>query len=113
MKCFCANLPAMVLFTIPDLNIAFKSRYQGKDEVEMAYAAILALLEFWDINPQLFRSTQKLEIFSDNFLVVNQFNDQMFCQKEWQKFRDKAKSYQDKFRFNLSLIKPKENPARQ
>lgn len=99
----------VVSFSVPDLGIVFRAQFKG-NPVECEYAGLLALLEFIEINPHLFQN-KTVEIFSDSFVVVNQVNLQMVCNKDLEPYRNMALVYKKKIPFSLNLIPEKENPA--
>jgi ribonuclease HI len=99
----------VVSFSVPDLGIVFRAQFKG-NSVECEYASLLALLEFIEINPHLFQN-KTVEIFSDSFVVVNQVNLQMVCNKDLEPYRNMALVYKKKIPFSLNLIPEKENPA--
>jgi hypothetical protein len=99
----------VVSFTIPDLGIVFRAQFKGNAR-ECEYASLLALLEFIEINPHLFKN-KTVEIFGDSFLVVNQVNQQMFCDKNLEPYRNMALVYKKKIPYSLSWIPQNENPA--
>ncbi len=99
----------VVSFTIPDLGIVFRAQFKGSAR-ECEYASLLALLEFIEINPHLFKN-KTVEIFGDSFLVVNQVNQQMFCDKNLEPYRNMALVYKKKIPYSLSWIPQNENPA--
>jgi ribonuclease HI len=96
-------------FSIPDLGIVFRAEFRGSP-VECEYASLLALLEFIEINPHLFQN-KTVEIFGDSFVVVNQVNLQMVCNKDLEPYRNMALVYKKKIPFSLNWISEKENPA--
>lgn len=100
---------ALLSFTVPDLGIVFRAQYSG-DEIECEYASLLSLLEFVDINPQLFKN-KTVEIFGDSFVVINQVNDKMYCQKDLEPYRNMALLFKKKIPYVLSYVKKNENPA--
>jgi ribonuclease HI len=99
----------VVSFTIPDLGIVFRAQFKGTPQ-ECEYASLLALLEFIEINPHLFRN-KTVEIFGDSFVVVNQVNLQMFCDKKLEPYLNMALGYKKKIPYSLSWIPQNENPA--
>lgn len=101
--------PGVVSFVIPELNIAFRARYMGT-EMECYYGALLALLEFADINPQLFKE-KILQIFSDNFTLVNQVNLKLQCSHDLEPLRNLALGFKKKVAYSLDWISQTENPA--
>ncbi|PJA26224.1 MAG: hypothetical protein CO189_12045 [candidate division Zixibacteria bacterium CG_4_9_14_3_um_filter_46_8] len=120
MRCFCYGNPGeiqkdnqngagYVCFTIPDIGIAFKAAFSGKPE-ECEYTSLLALLEFVDLNPQLFQN-KNLEIFSDSFAMVHQVNMKLSADRELEPFRNMALSYKKKIPYTLNWISKGDNPA--
>ncbi len=99
----------VVSFTIPDLGIVFRAQFKGSSH-ECEYASLLALLEFVEINPHLFKN-RTVEIFGDSFVVVNQVNLQMFCDKKLEPYRNMALVYKKKIPYSLNWIPHNENPA--
>ena len=99
----------VVSFSVPDLGIVFRAQFKGSP-VECEYASLLALLEFIEINPHLFQN-KTVEIFSDSFVVVNQVNLQMVCNKDLEPYRNMALVYKKKIPFSLNWIPERENPA--
>ncbi|MGB8658340.1 MAG: hypothetical protein WCE90_11260 [Candidatus Zixiibacteriota bacterium] len=99
----------VVSFSVPDLGIVFRAQFSGTP-VECEYASLLALLEFIEINPHLFQ-TRTVEIFGDSFVVVNQVNMQMVCNRDLEPYRNMALGYKKKIPFSLNWIPEKENPA--
>ncbi len=99
----------LATFTIPDAGIAFRARFKGSKE-ECEYAALLALLEFVEINPQLFKN-RTVEVFGDSFTVVHQVNQRMLCGRALEPYRNMALLYKKKFDYSLFWIPKNENPA--
>ncbi|HEQ99454.1 MAG TPA: hypothetical protein ENO22_08970 [candidate division Zixibacteria bacterium] len=102
---------ALISFTIPDHGIVFRASFKGTVK-EVEYAALLALLEFVELNPQLFKN-KTLEIYSDSFTLVNQVNRRMYCSKDLEPFRNMALLMQKKIPYSLNLIPVTDNPAMQ
>jgi ribonuclease HI len=100
---------AVLSFSVPDVGIVFRTQFSGSPS-ECEYAALLTLLEFVELNPQIFRD-RTVEIYGDSFTVVNQINEKMFCGKELEPFRNLALLFRQKFSYSLSWIPDKENPA--
>ena len=98
-----------VSFCLPELNITFRARYRGTSAT-CEYAALLALLEFIDINPRLFEG-RTLEVFGDSFAVINQVNDRLYCRKELEPLRSIAMEFRRKIPFVLNWVPTAENPA--
>jgi len=101
--------PGVVSFVIPEISISFRAKYMGT-EIECSYAALLALLEFADINPQLF-GEKILQIYSDDIALVNQVNRQLNCRKELEPLLNMALTYKRKIAYSLNWIPPADNPA--
>ncbi len=99
----------VVSFCIPDLNITFRARFQGTSPA-CEYAALLALLEFVEINPQLFKE-RTVQIFGDSFTVVNQVNERLYCRKELASFCNMARVFKNKIPYVLDWVPKSENPA--
>jgi ribonuclease HI len=100
---------AVLSFTVPDAGIIFRTRFAGSP-AECEYAALLTLLEFVELNPQVFRD-RTIEIYGDSFTVVNQINQKMYCTKDLQPFRNMALLFKNKFSYSLNWIPQRENPA--
>lgn len=101
--------PGVVSFVVPELKISFRAKYMGT-EIECRYAALLALLEFADINPRLFKE-KILQIYSDSQPVVGQVNMQLNCARELEPFLNRALAYKEKVPYSLNWIRLRENPA--
>jgi len=98
-----------VSFSLPDLGIVFRAQFKGS-AYECEYASLLSLLEFIELNPQLFKN-KRIEIYGDSFLVVHQVNMKMVCSKELEPYRNLALVYKKKIPYTLSWIPKNENPA--
>jgi len=103
------NPTGFVSFSIPDIGISFKAAYSGKPQV-CEYSSLLALLEFIELNPQLFKN-KNLEIYSNSFAVVNQVNNKLSPSKELEPYRQLALDYKKKIAFTLNWIPQGDNPA--
>ena len=102
----------VVSFSIPDMDITFRAQFKGTAQ-ECQFASLLALLEFVDLNPQMFKN-KTLELFSDSTLVVRQINDaDISTSKELEPYRAMALSYRRKYPYNLCHIRRGNNPAVQ
>jgi hypothetical protein len=99
----------VVSFCLPEVNITFRARYRGTSDA-CDYAALLALLEFVEINPKLFEG-KALEIYGDSFAVVNQVNQQLLCKKDLEPFRNLALIFKRKIPYVLNWVPPADNPA--
>jgi len=100
---------ALLSFTVPDLGIVFRAQFSGNG-IECEYASLLSLLEFVDINPQLFKN-KAVEIYSDNFELVNQVNNKMFCNKQLEPYKNMALLFKKKIPFVLKHVPAGDNPA--
>jgi hypothetical protein len=98
-----------VSFSIPDLGISFRAQFSGTDD-ECDYASLLALLEFVELNPHLFKN-KRIEIFGDNFAVINQVNQHHNPPKDLEPYANMAVGYRKKIPFILKWIPVSENPA--
>lgn len=103
------NSAGFVSFSIPDIGISFKAVFNGKPK-ESEYSSLLALLEFIELNPQLFQN-KNLEIYSNSFAVVHQVNLKLPPSKELEPFRNLALNYKKKIPYTLNWIPSGDNPA--
>ena len=102
----------VVSFQIPDLDITFRAQFKGTPQ-ECQFASLLALLEFVDLNQQLFKN-KTLELFSDSTMVVRQINNSSLqTSKELERYREMALTYRRKYPYNLCLVRRGDNPAQQ
>ena len=100
----------VVSFSIPDLEITFRAQFKGSAS-ECPYASLLALLEFVDLNPHLFKN-RTLEIFSDCESVVRCVNNtHVDMPMDLEPYRSMALTYRRKYPYLLSLIRAGNNPA--
>jgi len=100
----------VVSFKIPDLDITFRAQFKGSPQ-ECQYASLLALLEFVDLNPHLFKH-KTLELFCDSDMVVEQVNNaDLAPPKALEPYRNMALTYRRRFPYNLTLIRRGNNPA--
>ena len=100
---------AVISFIIPEMNIVFRAQFAG-DEKECEYAALLSLLEFIEINPQIFKN-KAVEIFSDSFEVVHQVNNEMYCNADLEPYRKMAVLFRKKVPYVLRFVPASDNPA--
>jgi hypothetical protein len=100
---------AILSFAVPDAGIVFRTKFTGVPE-ECEYAALLTLLEFVELNPQVFQD-KCIEIYGDSFTVVNQMNEKMFCSRHLQPFRNMALLFKNKFSYSLNWVPTTSNPA--
>lgn len=96
-------------FSIPDLGLSFSAQFDGNRE-ECQYAGLLALLEFVELNSNLFRK-KTLEIYGDSFIVVHQVNLKMVCTRNLEPYRNLALVYKKKISYTLNWIPPSQNRA--
>ncbi len=98
-----------VSFAIPDIGITFRAQFSGtKDECD--YASLLALLEFVELNPHLFKN-KRIEIFGDNSKIISQVNQKIMPSKELEPYLNMAVGYKSKIPFILKWIPDSENLA--
>ncbi len=100
---------ALLSFAVPDLGIVFRAQFTG-DDMECEYASLLSLLEFVEINPQLFRN-KTVEIYGDCFEVVKQVNNEMYCDKQLEPYRNMVQLFKQKVPYVLYYVPAKDNPA--
>ncbi len=100
---------ALLSFAVPDLGIVFRAQFAGNG-VECEYASLLSLLEFVEINPQLFKN-KTVEIYGDSFDVINQVNHKMFCGKDLEPYRNMVLLFKKKIPYVLNYVPTRENPA--
>ena len=99
----------LVSFTIPDIGIAFRAQFNGSHE-ECEYASLLALLEFVELNPHLFKN-KRIEIFGNDFRVINNINRGTQPSREMDPYLNMAVGYKLKIPFTLNWIPDDENLA--
>ena len=99
----------LVSFAIPDIGITFRAQYQGgRDECE--YASLLALLEFVELNPHLFRN-KRIEIYGNDNKVISQVNEGSQPTRDLEPYLNMAVGYRHKIPFTLIWIPDNENMA--
>ncbi len=99
----------VVSFYIPDLGVTFRAKFTG-NQWECEYAGLLALLEFVELNPHLFKN-KHLDIFANSYVVVHQVNQRLECTRELKPYLDMALVYKKKIPYTLSWIPKWDNPA--
>jgi hypothetical protein len=99
----------LVSFAIPDIGITFRAQFNGnRDECE--YASLLALLEFVELNPHLFRN-RRIEIFGNDYKIINQVNHGTQPSHNLEPYMNMAVDYKNKIPFTLNWIPDNENLA--
>ena len=104
------NTRSMVIFSIPDIGVKFKAPFAARS-LALDYAALLTLLEFIDVNPQLF-ANRALELFCNNFELVHQVNNRCVNDSDMVPFLKKALVYRRKLNYSINWIPETDNPAR-
>jgi hypothetical protein len=99
----------LVSFAIPDIGIFFRAQYQGGRE-ECEYASLLALLEFVELNPHLFRN-KRIEIYGNDYKIISQVNKGTQPSRKLEPYMSMAVGYKHKIPFSLSWIPDNENLA--
>ncbi|MFH1700954.1 MAG: hypothetical protein ABIE07_10235 [Candidatus Zixiibacteriota bacterium] len=102
-------IDTLVTFDIPDIGVKFKAPYQA-DGMAIEYASLLTLLEFVEINPQLF-SNRALELYTNNFDLINQVNNNSVSNVALAPFLQKALEYRDRLNYSLNWVSRPNNPA--
>lgn len=101
----------IVSFIIPDLGVLFKTRFCGSF-FECEYMSLLSLLAFIDRSPKIFND-HKIDIYTDNPLIVHQVTKKVSCSEDIRSHRDKAVGYRQKFPYSLGWVPSYENRARE
>ena len=119
MKCFfhghkrefegLSGFNGIVSFTIPDIGITFRAQYTGNRH-ECEYAGFLALLEFVELNPHLFKN-KRIEIFGNDYKIISQINQKSRPSKSLEPYLNMAVVYKRKIPFTLNWIPDNENLA--
>jgi hypothetical protein len=119
MKCFfygynrdgegSTGFNSLVSFAIPDVGITFRAQFKGGLE-ECEYASLLALLEFIELNPHLFRN-RRIEVFGNNHQIINQVNRGTQPPQDLEPYLNMAMDYRNKIPFTLNWIPDSENIA--
>ena len=100
---------ALVSFAIPDIGISFKAPYNGNRH-ECEYASFLALLEFVELNPHLFKN-RRIEVFGNDYKIISQINQKTRPSKALQPYLNMVAGYKRKIPFTLNWIPDNENLA--
>lgn len=98
----------LVTFAIPDLGVKFKAPFPAED-LALDYASLLTLLEFIEINPQLF-TDRALELYSQNSKLVEQVKNRQVDRTELIPFLKKALAYRSKLNYSLNWIPGSDQP---
>ena len=106
-----ADILPLVIFDIPDIGVKFKAPYNAEGIV-IDYASLLTLLEFIEINPQLFRN-RALELFCNNYDLVQQIKTCSVDNGNLVPLLKKALEYQSKLKFTINWISLADNPAQR
>jgi len=119
MKCFfyghnrdaegSTGFNSLVSFAIPDVGITFRAQFKGGRE-ECEYASLLALLEFIELNPHLFKN-RRIEVFGNNSRIINQVNRGAHPPRNLEPYLNMAVDYKHKIPFTLTWIPDSENIA--
>lgn len=99
----------LVCFAIPDAGIVFKAPFQG-GALHTDYASLLTLLEFVELNGNIFEG-KDLNIYGDNLELVNQVNQQEPAKYEFSELLRKALDYKEKYNFSLGWVPRNDNPS--
>lgn len=105
------QIDTLVTFAIPDIGVKFKAPYRAEDYM-LDYASLLALLEFVEINPQLFKN-RALELYCNNFDLVEQVNTKSVDRKELAPLLQKTLQYRSKLKFSINWVSLADNPAQR
>jgi len=99
----------LVSFAIPDIGIAFRAQFKGSYE-ECEYASLLALLEFVELNPHLFKN-KRIEIFGNDYRIINKVNRGTQPSRDLDPYLNMAVGYKQKIPFTLNWIPDGDNLA--
>lgn len=104
-----ADIPSqnLVTFAIPDLGVKFKAPFAAED-MALDYASLLTLLEFIEINPQLF-SNRALELYSHNSELVDQIKSCRVDEKGLAPYLQRALQYRAKLKYSINWIPNSDN----
>lgn len=100
---------SLVTFSIPDIGVRFKAPF-ATEEFALDYVSLLTLLEFVEINPQLF-ANRALEVYTDNPDIVRHISTGTIEQAELAPYLQKALEYQARFRYSINWVSRPDNPA--
>src|SRR3990172_5235276 len=99
----------LVSFAIPDIGIVFRAQFTGNGE-ECEYSSLLALLEFVELNPHLFKN-KRIEIYGNDYGIIDQINHGSHPPRELEPYLNMAVGYKHKIPFTLKWIPDNENLA--
>ncbi len=99
----------IVAFTIPDIGVKFKAPFRVPEQA-IDYVSLLTLLEFVEINPQLF-ANRSLELYCNNFDLVEQVSTRTIKDSTVLPYIEKALEYRTKLRYSINWISCPDNPA--
>jgi len=119
MKCFfygynrdiqgSTGFNSLVSFAIPDVGITFRAQFKGGHD-ECEYASLLALLEFIELNPHLFKN-RRIEVYGNNNKIISQVNRGSQPPRNLEPYLNMAVDYRHKIPFTLNWIPDNENIA--
>ena len=101
----------LVTFTIPDIGVKFKAPF-AVDDIALDYVSLLTLLEFIEINPQLFNN-KALELFSHNVNLVTQVKTCQVPSEDLVPYLQKALEYRSKLKYSINWVSRPDNPAQK
>jgi len=105
------NPRKLVTFAIPDIGVRFKAPVSVEDKA-LEYAALLTLLEFIDINPQLF-ANRALELYCDDSELIKEVTGCRAGVQDTAPYLEKVLEYRSKMRFSINWVARSANPARR
>lgn len=101
---------AIVMFNIPQIGIRFKAPFDAVDQDHLAYASLLALLEFIDSNKK-YVAGHSFQIYGNNLNVINQINSTKSVPSHFVPLLEKVKAYRKKLGYSLQWVPSRDNPA--
>lgn len=101
---------ALVCFSIPSVGISFKAPFESAEQLHSDYASLLTLLEFIDLNENIFKG-KSLKIFGHNLDLIKQINEDVTVKFEFTELLKKTLDYKDKYKFHLGWVSLKNNPS--
>jgi len=99
----------LLSFAIPDLGIQFRAAYTG-NAAECEYLAIMALLNFVNVNPKIFER-QSLDIFTDAVLPVYQVNKKAPVPASAARYCRAIGRFRATHRLSVGWVPREQNPA--